>query len=109
LPIFCYPTGLPHAVSQTAANAVRKAGLAGAYTMVSGLNIIGRTDPFYLYRIGMEAGESFRKFTLKLTPAARAYRSLKRLLNPAAAAAARFSTEVSVAHPAGRAGQTHMG
>ncbi len=109
LPIFCYPTGLPHAVNQTAADAVRKAGLAGAYTMVSGLNVIGRTDPFYLYRIGMEAGESFRKFTLKLTPAARAYRNLKRLLNPAAAAATRFSTEVSGGQAGGRAGQTHMG
>lgn len=95
LPIFCYPTGLPHAVNHTAAAAVHKAGMAGAYTMVSGLNVIGRTDPYYLYRIGMEAGESFRKFTLKLTPAARAYRSLKRLLNPTAAAAAQFSTEAS--------------
>lgn len=90
LPIFCYPTGLPHAVNRTAAAAVRQAGLAGAYTMVAGLNVIGRTDPYFLYRIGMEAGESFRKFTLKLTPAARAYRSLKRLFNPQAAAASRF-------------------
>jgi peptidoglycan/xylan/chitin deacetylase (PgdA/CDA1 family) len=90
LPIFCYPTGLPHAVNRTAAAAVRQAGLAGAVTMVSGHNIIGRTDPYLLYRIGMEAGESLRKFSLKLTPAARMYRRLKRLLNPAAAAATRF-------------------
>ena len=90
LPIFCYPTGLPHAVNRTAAAAVRQAGLAGAYTMVSGHNIIGRTNPYLLYRIGMEAGESLRKFSLKLTPAARMYRRLKRLLSPAAAAATRF-------------------
>jgi len=90
LPIFCYPNGLPHAVNRPAAAAVRRAGLAGAVTMVSGHNIIGRTDPYLLYRTGMEAGESLRKFSLKLTPAARMYRRLKRLLSPAAAAATRF-------------------
>ncbi|HEX6608787.1 MAG TPA: polysaccharide deacetylase family protein, partial [Chloroflexia bacterium] len=45
LPIFCYPTGKPHAINCVAANAVRQAGLAGAYTMVAGLNVIGQTDP----------------------------------------------------------------
>ena len=68
LPIFCYPNGMPHAVNGTAAAAVRQAGLAGAYTMVSGHNVIGQTNPYYLHRMGMEAGESFRKFTMKLTP-----------------------------------------
>jgi peptidoglycan/xylan/chitin deacetylase (PgdA/CDA1 family) len=91
LPIFCYPNGLPHAVNGTAAAAVRQARLAGAYTMVAGLNVIGRTNPYYLHRIGMEAGESLRHFTLKLTPAARAYRRLKRLFSPTAASATRFS------------------
>ena len=44
-------------MSGTAAAAVRQAGLAGAYTMVSGHNVIGRTNPYYLHRIGMEAGK----------------------------------------------------
>lgn len=92
LPIFCYPNGLPHAVNPTAAAAVRRAGLAGAYTMVSGHNVIGRTNPYLLHRIGMEAGESLRKFALKLTPAARVYRGVKRLISPTAAAATRFTT-----------------
>lgn len=91
LPIFCYPNGLPHAVNAVATAAVRRAGLAGAYTMVSGHNVIGRTNPYLLHRIGMEAGESLRKFILKLTPAARVYREVKRLVSPTAAAAARFA------------------
>jgi hypothetical protein len=62
--------------------------------MVAGLNVVGRTHPYYLHRIGMEAGESFRHFTLKLTPVARAYRRLKRLISPTAAAAARFEMKL---------------
>jgi peptidoglycan/xylan/chitin deacetylase (PgdA/CDA1 family) len=86
LPIFCYPTGKPHAINRVAANAVRQAGLAGAYTMVAGLNVVGQTDPYLLYRVGMEGSDSVRKFAFKLTPAARAYRHVKGLVSPRAAA-----------------------
>jgi peptidoglycan/xylan/chitin deacetylase (PgdA/CDA1 family) len=86
LPLFCYPNGKPHAVNAVAANAVREAGLAGAVTMVAGLNVLGRTDPYYLYRVGMVAGESLRKFAIKLSPAGRAYRRLKGLVSREAAA-----------------------
>jgi len=63
-----------------------RAGLAGAVTMVAGLNVLGRTDPYYLYRVGMVAGESLRKFAIKLSPAGRAYRRLKGLVSREAAA-----------------------
>jgi peptidoglycan/xylan/chitin deacetylase (PgdA/CDA1 family) len=85
LPIFCYPNGKPHAVSLTAARAARRAGLAGAYTMVAGLNTIGRTNPFLLHRVGMVAGESLRRFTMKISASGRLYRRLKALLRRGAA------------------------
>ncbi len=77
LPIFCYPNGKSHAISRPAVAAVQGAGLAGACTMVAGLNVLGRTNPYLLYRVGMEAGESLQKYALKLTAAARIYRDLK--------------------------------
>jgi peptidoglycan/xylan/chitin deacetylase (PgdA/CDA1 family) len=80
LPIFCYPNGKPHAINRPAVEAVRRSGLAGAYTMVAGLNRVGRTDPFLMYRVGAVAGESMRRFTLKITLAGRAYRRLKGLV-----------------------------
>jgi peptidoglycan/xylan/chitin deacetylase (PgdA/CDA1 family) len=86
LPIFCYPNGKPHAVTRATARVVRQAGLVGAYTMVSGLNVVGRTDPYLLHRIGMDGCETIRQFTFKLTSAARLYRRFKRLISPAAAA-----------------------
>lgn len=88
LPIFCYPNGKPHAINRVAAQAVREAGLAGAYTMVAGLNVVGRTDPYLLYRVGTEAGQSLRRFAFKLSVGGRVYRRLKSL-------ATRASTEVN--------------
>ena len=85
VPIFCYPNGKPHAVNLTAAQAVRGAGLAGAYTMVAGLNTIGRTNPYLLYRVGMVAGESLRRFQFKISPLGRLYRGLKALVKRGAA------------------------
>ncbi|HYO49752.1 MAG TPA: polysaccharide deacetylase family protein, partial [Chloroflexia bacterium] len=79
LPIFCYPNGKPHAINHVATQAVREAGLAGAYTMVAGLNVVGRTDPYLLYRVGMEAGQSLRRFAFKLSAGGRIYRRLKSL------------------------------
>ena len=85
LPIFCYPNGKPHAVNLTAARAARGAGLAGAYTMVAGLNVVGRTNPYLLHRVGMVAGESLRRFTLKISATGRLYRGLKALFRRGAA------------------------
>lgn len=85
VPLFCYPCGKPHALSGAAVAAVRAAGLAGACTLVGGLNILGRTNPYLLYRIGMVAGESLQRFAFKLTGAARLYRQLKRRVRPATA------------------------
>ena len=85
LPVFCYPCGKPHALNAAAVAAVRAAGFAGACTLVGGLNILGQTNPFLLYRIGMVAGESQRRFAFKLTGAARLYRQLKARALPAQA------------------------
>lgn len=79
LPIFCYPNGQAHAVNKTAVQAVRRAGLSGAFTTEPGLNVVGKTNPFRMYRVGASAGESLRHFAIKLTPAGRAYRHLKAL------------------------------
>jgi hypothetical protein len=54
--------------------------------MVAGLNVLGQTNPYLLYRVGMEGSDSVRKFAFKLTPAARAYRRVKGLVSPQAAA-----------------------
>ena len=83
LPIFCYPNGREHAVNHTATAAARDAGLVAAFTTSPGLNVVGKTDPYRLYRIGATAGESLRHFAIKLTPAGRAYRGLKSLVRRA--------------------------
>ena len=41
------------------------------------LNVVGTTDPFFMYRYGSVAGESLRHFWLKLGPAGRIYRRIK--------------------------------
>lgn len=79
LPIFCYPNGKPHAINRSSVDAVRQSGLVGAYTMVAGLNRVGRTDQYLMYRVGAVAGESLRRFSLKITLAGRVYRRLKGL------------------------------
>ncbi|HEX9991109.1 MAG TPA: polysaccharide deacetylase family protein [Chloroflexia bacterium] len=88
LPIFCYPNGKPHAINHVVRQTVRETGMAGAYTMVAGLNVVGRTDPYLLYRVGTEAGHSLRRFAFKLTVGGRVYRRLKSL-------ATRTSAEVN--------------
>jgi len=77
LPIFCYPNGKPHAINRAGVHAVERSGLAGAFTMVAGLNVVGNTNPYLMYRVGAVAGESLRRFSLKMTLAGRVYRKLK--------------------------------
>ena len=84
LPIFCYPNGKPHAINHAAVEAVRQSGMAGAYTMVAGLNRVGKTNPYLMYRVGAVAGESLRRFSLKITLVGRVYRRLKALARPRA-------------------------
>jgi peptidoglycan/xylan/chitin deacetylase (PgdA/CDA1 family) len=85
LPIFCYPNGREHAVNRSAMEAVKATGLAAAFTTMPGLNVAGKTDPYRLLRVGATAGESLRHFTIKLSPAGRAYRGLKSLVRRARA------------------------
>jgi len=82
LPIFCYPNGQPYAVNKTAVAAVKQAGMAGAVTMIAGLNVIGKINPFLLYRTGAVAGESLNRFRLKINMAGRIYRRLKAIARP---------------------------
>jgi peptidoglycan/xylan/chitin deacetylase (PgdA/CDA1 family) len=83
LPLFCYPNGKPHALSPMVVDAVARAGLVGAFTMIGGVNTTGQTNPYLLHRMGLEPGESMVRFVLKLTPAARLYRTTKRLVRRA--------------------------
>lgn len=83
LPIFCYPNGREHAVNHTATEAVREARLVAGFTTSPGLNVVGKTDPYRLYRVGATAGESLRHFAIKISPAGRAYRGLKSLVRRA--------------------------
>lgn len=80
LPIFCYPNGKAPAVNGAAQEAVRGAGLAGAFTMTPRLNVIGRTNPFMMYRIGAVEGESLTRFRFKIGAAGRVYRRVKGLV-----------------------------
>jgi peptidoglycan/xylan/chitin deacetylase (PgdA/CDA1 family) len=80
LPIFCYPNGREHAVNRTAMHAVKEAGLVAAFTTVAGLNVLGKTDPYRLFRVGATRGESLRHFAIKLSPAGRVHRRLKALV-----------------------------
>ncbi len=83
LPIFCYPNGKPHALNRSSVEAVRQVReLAGAYTMVAGLNVLGTTDPYLMPRVGMQAGQTLRRFRFKLSAAGRLYRQLKALARP---------------------------
>ncbi len=79
LPVFCYPNGQPYAINRVAVEAVRRTGLAAAYTLVAGGNVVGRTNPYLLHRLGAVAGESLPRFVLKITAAGRLYRRLKSL------------------------------
>jgi peptidoglycan/xylan/chitin deacetylase (PgdA/CDA1 family) len=78
LPLFCYPNGKPHAIDRRVVSAVHRTGLAGAFTMVAGMNRIGHTDPYLLYRVGAVAGESLARFRFKIGAGGRLYRGLKR-------------------------------
>lgn len=80
LPIFCYPNGQPYAVNRAAKAEVKRIGLAGAVTMVAGLNTIGKTDPYLLYRVGAVTGETLTRFRLKIGPLGPLYRRLKSLV-----------------------------
>jgi peptidoglycan/xylan/chitin deacetylase (PgdA/CDA1 family) len=80
LPIFCYPNGKPHAINRTVAGAVKQSGLAGAVTMVAGLNRIGRTNPYLMRRVGAVEGESLARFRFKIGRAGRVYRRVKALV-----------------------------
>lgn len=77
LPIFCYPNGREHAVNRAAMEAVREAGMVAAFTTVPGLNVVGKTNPYRLYRIGATEGETLRHFAIKISPAGRLYRAVK--------------------------------
>lgn len=80
LPIFCYPNGREHAVNSTAVEAVKAAGMVAAFTTIPGLNVLGKTDPYRLFRVGASEGESLRHFAIKLSPAGRMYRRLKAMV-----------------------------
>ncbi len=80
LPLFAYPNGQSYAIGETSSQAVRSAGLIGAFTMMAGYNTPGKTDPYMMHRIGATAGLSLNRFKLRISPLGSALRRGKALL-----------------------------
>ena len=91
LPIFCYPTGSLTPLIVKRQRAVRAAGLVGAYTMVPGINEIGRTDPYLLRRVGMVAGQAPLHFKIRIGASGRLYRRSEDARQQASAPNSAFS------------------
>lgn len=80
LPLFAYPNGQAYAISQANVDAVRNAGLVGAFSMMAGFNSPGETDPYMMHRIGATAGLSLNRFKLRISPIGGLLRQAKGIL-----------------------------
>jgi peptidoglycan/xylan/chitin deacetylase (PgdA/CDA1 family) len=80
LPLFAYPNGQAYAINKANIDTVRRAGLAGAFTMMAGHNSPGKTDPFLMHRIGATPGLSLNRFKLRLSPLGSIVRRTKALI-----------------------------
>jgi len=78
-PIFAYPFGQPTDLDQASAEILRDAGFQAAMTTISGHNVLGRTDPLRLRRVGLAPHLSMEEFRLALTQAFDVYGALSRL------------------------------
>jgi hypothetical protein len=54
--------------------------MAGGVTVIPGLNVLGKTDPFRVHRLGAATGESRDHFRIKISPAGRIYPCVKRFV-----------------------------
>jgi peptidoglycan/xylan/chitin deacetylase (PgdA/CDA1 family) len=67
LPIFAYPVGHQVDLTQQLPELLQKEGIQAAVTMLAGHNMIRRTNPLRLRRVGMAPHMSIKEFRLVLT------------------------------------------
>lgn len=80
LPLFAYPNGQAYAINEANQQAVKAAGLPGAFTMMAGHNTPGKTDPYMMHRIGATPGLSLSRFKLRVSPLGQFLRQAKSLV-----------------------------
>jgi peptidoglycan/xylan/chitin deacetylase (PgdA/CDA1 family) len=68
-PVFAYPYGRPCDLSSQLLEILRDAGFKAAMTTIPGHNLLGRTDPLRLRRVGLVPHLSLEEFRLALTQA----------------------------------------
>jgi hypothetical protein len=68
-PIFAYPSGHPADLRAELMGVLEQEGFRLAVTMIEGHNVLGRTPPLYLRRVGMAPHLSLDEFRLALTGA----------------------------------------
>jgi len=68
-PIFAYPSGHPADLRGELMTILQQEGFRVAVTMIEGHNILGRTPPLHLRRVGMAPHLSLDEFRLALTSA----------------------------------------
>jgi peptidoglycan/xylan/chitin deacetylase (PgdA/CDA1 family) len=76
-PIFCYPNGRSSAFNRDTSRILEENGYAVAFTMICGVNFVGRTPPLEMHRIGMDYQDSLPVLHLRLAALHRYKRSSK--------------------------------
>jgi peptidoglycan/xylan/chitin deacetylase (PgdA/CDA1 family) len=66
-PVFAYPSGHPADLGPELTSVLHEAGFEVAMTMIEGHNVMGRTHPLRLKRVGMAPHLSMAEFRLVLT------------------------------------------
>ena len=69
LPILCYPDGHPDTFSDDVMDVLRQLGIVAAFTMIRGINQIGKVSPLALRRLGVSLSGSMSTFRFSLTSA----------------------------------------
>jgi peptidoglycan/xylan/chitin deacetylase (PgdA/CDA1 family) len=77
-PVFAYPYGQSADISAGLMEILRDAGFRAAMTTIPGHNVMGRTDPLRLRRVGLAPHLSLEEFRLALTGALDIYGRLQR-------------------------------
>ncbi len=76
-PIFCYPNGRPGTYNGQVMGILRAAGFVAAFTMIRGMNVVGKTEPLAFRRLGDDP--DMTRFRLHLTGIYGAYMEAKYL------------------------------
>lgn len=74
-PIFCYPNGRFGTFNRDTSHILKENGYVAAFTMVCGVNFVGRTPPLEMHRIGIDYQDSSPVLHLRLAALHRYKRS----------------------------------